>query len=199
VSVEFWDDRFASDAYAYGTEPSRFLAEHLRSLPPGKILFPAEGEGRNAVYAAEQGWDVVAFDQSKEGSRKALALAEQKQVQLNYVVAPWENFEYPEASFDAAVLVFVHVPAEQRTAFHRRIVQFLKPGGTVILEGFSKDQITFSSGGPKDTALLFSAEEILNDFTDMDVHILKLEQVMLNEGPYHTGEASVIRYIGKRR
>ena len=109
---QFWDERYSSKAYAYGTEPNAFFKEKLSIIPPGKLLLPAEGEGRNAVFAAMQGWEVTAFDQSKEGKRKALLLAGEKGVKLDYLVGTLEDMAFEAESFDAIGLVYAHFPAE---------------------------------------------------------------------------------------
>lgn len=138
-------------------------------MKPGKILFPTEGEGRNAVFAAESGWDVSAFDLSESGKKKAEQLAVSRGVSLEYQVGNLSEITYPAESFDALVLVFTHFQASLRESFHRKLFTFLKQGGTLILEGFSKDHLKFSSinplaGGPKDPSMLFSEEELRSDF-----------------------------------
>ena len=162
---EFWDQRYKEDVWAYGTEPNSYFKEKLKDLAPGKILLPADGEGRNCVYAATQGWKAFAFDQSAEGRNKAQKLAELKGVQIDFRVSTFEDVEYSKNEFDAAALIYVHLPPNLRKEYHRKISSYLKPGGTIILEAFSKTHIQFNSvnpkaGGPKDVNLLFSVEEM---------------------------------------
>ena len=199
MSKEFWNDRYSTTEYAYGVEPSKLLQEQLKLLKPGKILFPAEGEGRNSVYAATLGWDVVAFDQSEEGRKKAVALARSKNVTIDYQIESFENIFFESESFDAIVLVFVHLPTKFRTIFFQKLLSCLKPGGVIILEGFSKKQLQYSSGGPNEFDALYSIDEIQSDFKGLHLSILEEKVVLLNEGPFHDGEASVIRFIGKKR
>jgi SAM-dependent methyltransferase len=200
MSVDFWNTRYAEQEFAYGTEPNRFLREQLPLLTPGAILFPAEGEGRNAVFAAGLGWTVTAFDQSLEGKSKALALAARKGVTIDYTVAPWDSFQSERSRFDAAALIFVHMPEHQRALFHHRVLDLLKPGGVLLLEGFSKDQLQNSSGGPKDAPLLFSVEMLQKDFGQgMDLTLLEQHEYELKEGTYHNGTASVVRMVGRKR
>lgn len=198
MSTEFWNERYAGSEYAYGTEPSDFLRDRLQSLTPGTVLFPAEGEGRNAVHAARMGWKVTAFDQSTEGRRKALALAAQHNVEIDYRTESLEHFPYTSFSFDAAVSIFVHLPPSFRPQFHRSLVNALSPGGILLLEAFSKEQLQYSSGGPKDAAQLYSVDELYGDLEGLDIISLQQETVQLNEGPFHSGPASVVRCVARK-
>jgi 2-polyprenyl-3-methyl-5-hydroxy-6-metoxy-1,4-benzoquinol methylase len=199
MNTDFWNDRYSDSEYVYGIEPSKLLKEQLEALKPGKILFPAEGEGRNAVYAAGLGWNVVAFDQSEEGKKKALVLAKNKSVTIDYRIQSFDSIFFEPDSFDALVLVFVHLPSKPRTQFFRKLLSYVKSGGTVILEGFSKNQLKYSSGGPTDEAMLYSIAEILSDFEGVDISLLEEKVVVLKEGPFHDGEASVIHFVGKKK
>ena len=194
----FWNQRYADEYYAYGTLPNDYLKEKSADLRAGKILLPAEGEGRNAVFMAKLGWEVEAFDQSTAGKNKALLLAENNDVNISYIISDVENILYPENSFDALVLIFAHFPGENRRAYHRRLSTFLKPGGHLIIEGFSKEHATFQqlnqkSGGPRDAEMLYDLEELKKDFNDFEFIEATEEKVVLAEGEFHQGEASVIR------
>lgn len=193
---EFWNERYATLEYAYGTEPNLFVRENLEKIAPGKILFPAEGEGRNAVFAARLGWDVTAFDVSTEGKKKAEQLAASNRVKINYVIDNFENIAFPGDYFDCIVLVFAHMNPEKRQEYHRKLVSFLKPGGILILEGFSKKQINNNSGGPRDLNMLFSADELQSDFGLLSDLKITETDYNLDEGPFHQGIASVIRVKG---
>jgi SAM-dependent methyltransferase len=201
---EFWNQRYREKEFAYGIEPNEFLKEQVAQLPPGRILFPGEGEGRNAVYAAKLGWQADAFDWSEEAKNKAIKLAERFGVSIDYQVGDFEQIDLPTSAYDAVSLVFVHFPADKRRQLHRRLVQTLKPGGTLILEGFSKEHIRWNSqnervGGPKDPAMLFSIEELQHDFEALEISVLEENEVELNEGLFHVGTAAVIRLIGKKK
>ncbi|WP_167606587.1 class I SAM-dependent methyltransferase [Maribellus sediminis] len=195
---DFWNQRYSASEYAYGEEPNRFLVNELANLVPGKILFPAEGEGRNAVYAAQKNWDVSAFDPSTEGKKKALQLAKLHEVNIDYKLAAYENVYFAPESFDCLVLIFAHMPALKRTGYHQKLLSFLKPGGTILLQAFSKEQILYKSGGPRDIEMLYSKEELQFDFSELsELSIIKTE-TELNEGLYHIGKASVISLVGKK-
>ena len=195
---DFWNERYATLEYAYGIEPNQFYKEQLTKLPAGKILFPAEGEGRNAVYAAIQGWQVTAFDPSIEGKRKAEQLATENAVSIDYRIDNYEYIDFPPESFDCIVLIFAHMHPLKRNEYHKKLVSFLKPGGTLILEGFSKNQIVNNSGGPRDVNMLFSKEELKGDFEDLSYLFIEENDIILNEGQFHEGEAAVIRVVGTK-
>ena len=192
----FWNERYKTNDYAYGIEPNSFLKNQLKNMTPGKILFPAEGEGRNAVYAATKGWQVTAFDQSIEGKRKADVLALQKGVKIDYKIDNFEFVEFALESFDCVALVFAHINPVKREEYHKKLISFLKPGGKLILEGFSKNQIKNNSGGPRDIDMLFSGNEMKNDFGSLSKLDISEEEVILDEGTFHQGLASVIRVTG---
>jgi 2-polyprenyl-3-methyl-5-hydroxy-6-metoxy-1,4-benzoquinol methylase len=198
-----WDDRYRDEAFAYGEEPNQYLEEQLHKLPAGSILFPAEGEGRNAVFAARKGWKVSAFDISAEGKKKAIQLAEKNKVSIDYQVGTLQALDYKEEQFDAIALIYAHFPADIKSALHRELDKYLRIGGTIIFEAFSKSHIAFIErdekvGGPKDVASLFSVEEISHDFPNYEVIELKEKEIELHEGLYHNGQASVIRFVGRK-
>jgi 2-polyprenyl-3-methyl-5-hydroxy-6-metoxy-1,4-benzoquinol methylase len=195
MSKEMWDRRYADSEYVYETNPNEFFKQEIDKLVPGKILLPAEGEGRNAVYAAEKGWIVSAFDQSDEGRKKALHLATDRGVTIEYQIRNLETIGYPENHFDAIALVFVHTPGLKRQQIHRTLIRFLKPGGMVILTGFSKEQLQFSSGGPREESMLFSQQELKDDFSDLDVRSIEISVREVEEGDFHRGKASVIQMV----
>jgi SAM-dependent methyltransferase len=192
---EMWDDRYSGETYAYGTEPNAFFRKVLDTLEPGRLLVPADGEGRNGVYAATRGWDVLAIDFSQNARRKAVELANQRKVRIHYLISDLFQYPYPHERFDAVALIFVHMPAEKRTQLHHLLLSALKPGGTLFIEAFSKKQLRYASGGPRDEGLLFSSEDLKNDFEGLDIVLLSEEDVVINEGPFHQGKASVVRLI----
>lgn len=191
-----WNKRYAQEEYVYGKEPSAFFRQELLKYKPGKILLPAEGEGRNAVYAAKLGWDVYAFDSSSEAIKKAERLASEVGVKISYKLSSFENAEYPNDFFDVIGLFYAHTFS--RSENHKILIDFLKPKGTVILEGFSKKQINNNSGGPPKVEMLFSNEELQGDFAELSELKIWEEKFHLNEGKHHQGISSVIRLIGQK-
>lgn len=200
---DFWDERYRDSAYVYGTAPNVWLEKQLRDLTPGFILFPAEGEGRNAVYAATQGWRVSAFDQSAVAKAKAEQLAAQRQVRIDYQVADAQSAAYPLHKFDAIAFIYAHFGHEHRDSIVQRLLQSLKPGGTVIFEAFSKRQLRFQetecSGGPTDERMLYSIDEVKGIFRRLTFTTLHEAVIDLNEGLYHVGKASVVQFAGHLR
>ncbi len=195
---ESWDQRYSVETYVYGKLPNIFFREQVELLEPGKILLPGEGEGRNAVFAASKGWDVAAFDTSNEGRRKALRLAKESGVEIRYDLAHYLSFKYDEM-YDAVGLFFTHQPAEIRKPFHRKIFESLKPGGVIILETFHKNQVNRNTGGPQNTDLLFSEEELLEDFPEMEMVVLQTLIKHLDEGPFHQGEAVIVQMVARKK
>ncbi len=190
-----WDQRYAESEYVYGTNPNEFFKKELDNLTPGKLLLPAEGEGRNAVYAAEKGWIVSAFDQSEEGRKKAQLLAASRDVTIDYKIRDLEALDYTPGHFDAIALVFVHTSSLKRKVIHRNLIKFLKPGGTLILIGYSKEQLQYNSGGPKEESMLFSLEELKEDFADMQIHSIEHLEKEIEEGEFHRGKSSIIKMV----
>ncbi|UUF14042.1 MULTISPECIES: class I SAM-dependent methyltransferase [Flavobacterium] len=199
-----WDDRYSSEEFAYGEDPNNYLKEQLEKLNPGAILFPAEGEGRNAIFAAKLGWNVSAFDISEEGKNKALKLAEANNVSIDYQVGELETLDFYTAQFDAIALIYAHFPAEIKSVIHKQLDKLLRKNGVIIFEAFSKKHLEYLAvnekvGGPKDIESLFSIEEIKADFLNYEIIELEEKEIELNEGLFHNGKGSVIRFIGRKK
>lgn len=194
---EFWNERFGQKDYIYGKAPNTFFAEQIKKIPKGNLLLPAEGEGRNAVYAALKGWNVTAFDFSKEGKKKAQDLAKSYEVELDYQIINAADF-HTNKYFDAIALIFAHFANEERKLLFEKLEAALAPGGHLIVEVFSKNQLGRESGGPKDPELLYSKGEIQSLFPNLDFMILEETKVELNEGMVHQGEAAVIRAVAQK-
>lgn len=195
----FWDERYSSTEYVYGKRPNQFFKEQMDKItPPGKLILPGEGEGRNAVYAASLGWTVDAFDQSSVAKLKALQLAEDKNVSVNYYTADLEKLVPQKDFYDCAAIIFVHLTPDFRSEFYKKIIDSIKPNGQIILELFSKNQFGKNSGGPQDLRMLSSIVEIESDFKELKTIFLREENIILNEGEKHSGEANVIRFVGEK-
>jgi SAM-dependent methyltransferase len=199
-----WNDRYRAEEFAYGIAPNNYLKEQLSKFAPGHILFAAEGEGRNAVFAAQQGWTVSAFDISEEGKAKALRLAEQLHVTIDYQIGELSLLNYTPEQFDAIALIYAHFPAAIRSSYHQQLNRLLKKGGIIIFEAFSKKHIEYVTanekvGGPKDIDSLFSIAEIEADFPEYEFIELAEKEIELSEGLYHNGTGSVIRFTGRKK
>ena len=195
----FWDDRYSDKDFVYGTEPNKFFKEQIDLLKPGNILMLGEGEGRNGVYAAQKGWLVDAVDFSLEAKKKALKLANEKSVEINYTVDNLENYEPKKNFYDAAGLIFLHLNENTRKKIHKKVISALKPNGIIIMEVYSKEQLGKESGGPQNIDMLYSIENIKETFPGITPVMLKKGTIYLTESDFHYGEASVIRFIGKKK
>lgn len=198
-----WDERYSLQEYAYGTEPNVFFREQLDMLSPGTLLLPADGEGRNAVYAARNGWDVTSFDQSVQGKRKAEALAHTHRVSIHYLIADALTVDLPADHFDAVGFIYTHFPVPIRKEIYFRMIRSLKNNGVIVMEVFSTHQITYQqqhqSGGPKEQAMLFTVDIVQEVLEGCSISFVREEDVNLAEGNFHKGPASVIRCVARKR
>ena len=202
--LNMWDTRYREAAYAYGELPNAFFRDQLERLSPGKMLLGAEGEGRNAVHAGRQGWQVTAFDISQEGRSKALKLSAKYGIEINYQVGLLPDLGFQPDQFDAIALIYAHFPKNIRSAYHRLMSQYLKKGGWIILEAFGKNHLEYRKknpgvGGPGQPDLLISPEELQTDFEGFDIQELLETTVNLKEGLYHNGAGFVTRFVGRKK
>ncbi|TDN38836.1 class I SAM-dependent methyltransferase [Hymenobacter sp. UV11] len=197
--ADFWDARYEAEAYAYGTEPNAYFRRQLGALPPGRLLLLAEGEGRNAVYAAQQGWQVTAVDFSDEGRAKALRLAASRGVRLDYQVADLTALHWQRPGYyDAIGLIYAHLPPADRQAVHAAAAASLAPSGHLVLEAFSPRQLGLASGGPRAAELLYEPALLAPDFAGLTLLENEELRVVLHEGSFHAGPASVVRLLARR-
>lgn len=164
----------------------------------GKLLLLGEGEGRNAVYAAKKGWIVDAVDFSFQAKLKAEKLAAQHSAKINYFVNNLSDYIPAAEYYDTIGLIFLHLAPELRKKVHQKVIKSLKPGGKIIIEAFSKDQLGKKSGGPQNIQQLYSPDELKNDFEETKIIMLEEENENLSEGDYHFGEASIIKFIATK-
>ena len=197
---QFWDRRYGKADYAYGTEANRFLTEQKHLLKPGmKTLVVGDGEGRNGVWLASQGLDVLSVDLSPVGLRKAEELADREKVKIKTQCADLTSWQWSKATYDLVVSIYVHFDPEVRQQMHRSMLEALKPGGLLILEAFNPKQLQYqtkyNSGGPKIAEMLYQPEMLQTDFAGGKILELTETITELYEGQYHRGKASVIRLI----
>lgn len=199
-----WNDRYKKKEFAYGIEPNEFLKEQIQKIDTGTILFGAEGEGRNAIHTAKNGWNVSAFDISQEGKNKALQLAAKNNVSIDYQVGQLPNLNFEDEQFDAIALIYAHFPPNIKSKYHRILDKKLKKGGIIIFEAFGKNNLKYRNenpkiGGPSDLNSLFSTDELKSDFKNYEILQLEEKLIELNEGMCHNGKGSVIRFIGRKK
>lgn len=201
MDSNFWNERYLSEEYVYGKEPNYFFRHFINQKlqAPGKLLFPAEGEGRNAVFAASFGYQVTAFDFSPDGRTKALQLAEEKKVTIDYQISSLQSFDYIPETYDLAGLFYIHQTPDIRSVFHKAVIQTLVSGGMICLEAFHTDQIHLHSGGPKSIDMLMHLDQLSEDFKSMDIIHLAKTQRDLDEGPFHQGKAALVQLIAIKK
>ena len=195
---DFWDQRYSEPGFAYGMEPNAFFVEVLDSLTPGRLLLPGEGEGRNAIYAAGNGWEVSAFDQSIVARDKAREWAASMDLQFDYRLASMEEFFCPDPIFDLIAIIYIHLLPESRLQVHRQLSACLKPGGKIIMECFHKNQLRYGTGGPPIEELLYQENDIRSDFTALDIDLCEEQVLDIFQGKYHSGKSSVVRLIANK-
>ena len=200
MSSTFWDERYAGDDLAYGEAPNDFLLSMADRFPSfGQALDIGAGEGRNALFVATRGFDVLAVDQSEVGMQKAQRLAQQRGLKLRTRAVDLQEFDAKPGSFDVITSIFVHLPATLRAAIHKRLAAWLKPGGIFLLEAYAPDQIERETGGPKDPSLLASLEVILGELGGLQIEHQAALVRNVSEGRLHTGQASVVQVLARNR
>lgn len=194
-----WDERYAGEAFMYGTEPNDFLRQWATALEPAaRVLCLAEGEGRNAVYLAGLGFAVTGVDASVVGMAKAQRLAAARGVPLETVVADLSQYELGEATWGGIVSIWCHVAPPLRATLHQRVLKALAPGGVLILEHYHPRQVGRGTGGPPDPSLLVTLEELQRDFEALQVlHAAEAEREVL-EGHGHRGLSVVTQFVARR-
>lgn len=197
--ISSWDERYADTGYLFGTTPNDFLKSVADRLAPNsKVLCLADGEGRNGVYLAALGHKVTAVDQSRVGLEKAKKLAEEKQVSIETVNADLAEYNFGAESWDCIVSIFFHIPRAVRARIYPRIMAALKPGCILILESYTPEQLSYSTGGPPTPDLMLTKDELAQHFSEMNLeHLQELEREVI-EGTGHTGLASVVQLFAVR-
>ncbi|MBL7920709.1 MAG: class I SAM-dependent methyltransferase [Bacteroidia bacterium] len=197
MNSEFWNDRYSSSDYAYGIEPNDFLKKQ-NFKPKGNILCLAEGEGRNAVFLARQGYKVTAIDYSLKGLQKTQQLAKIFKVSIDTICADIGTYDFDENQWDGIVCIFGHFPPSLRNKVHSKIYSSLKKGGKCVLVAYSKEQLKYNTGGPLNADLLYSINELEEDFSDFKTILIEQIEINISEGKFHDGLSSVIQIIGEK-
>ena len=191
--MTFWDQKFSGSTYLYGTEPNDYLKQTAHHIPKGRVLCLADGEGRNSVYLAEQGYDVTAVDNSQVGLEKAVALAKSRGVTITPIFADLVDFDLGINHWDGVVSIFCHLPPLLRTKVHTSVAPALRSGGVLILEAYSPKQLDFGTGGPRDLDLLMTTGQIEQDFKNLSIDQLSDITREIIEGHGHTGQGAVVQ------
>lgn len=193
-----WDERYSTDEYAYGTKPNEFLVANYSQIPMGKVLSLAEGEGRNAVFLAKQGYSVTAVDGSIVGLDKARKLAEENGVTINCVHADLADYDLGENIWDGIVSIFFPAPSPLRKQLYLQIKSALKPNGIFLLEAYTPEQISHGTGGGNLVDTMQTEATLRSELLGLTFrHIVELEREVI-EGSYHTGIGSVVQAIASK-
>jgi ubiquinone/menaquinone biosynthesis C-methylase UbiE len=197
---EFWDERFATADYVFGTEPNTFLVREAHRLEPGsRVLAVADGEGRNSVFLAKRGHKVVATDISERALEKADQLAAKSGVEIQFVQADLATWVWPENAFDAVVAIFIQFAAPQmRERIFEKIAKALKPGGLLLLEGYRPEQLAFGTGGPPSADNMYTEEMLREAFGALEIELLESYDAEISEGKGHAGMSALIDLVARR-
>ena len=196
--MSMWDEQYTSDDFVYGSVPNSFLASNAKILT-GPVLSLAEGEGRNAVFLASLGLDVLAVDGSEAGLDKANKLASSRDLSIRTEVADLATYEPPENFFGSVVSISAHLPSLIRKRLHRLVERCLKPGGIMLLEAYTLAQLARNTGGPKDPDLLMACRELETEFPNFELILSREIEREVIEGKFHTGLASVVQFIARKK
>lgn len=195
-----WNARFAGEDYLFGTEPNAYLRRQAARFSPGAlVLCVADGEGRNSVWLAQQGLQVEAFDIAEIGVRKAEALAARASVQIDFKVEDCDRRDWPEAHYDVVVAIFVQfADPPMRTRLFARMARALKPGGLLVLQGYTPQQLEYGTGGPPFASHLYTPELLREAFADLELIELAEYEDNLTEGVQHHGRSALIGMVAAR-
>jgi SAM-dependent methyltransferase len=193
-----WDERYSAEGYAYGTSPNKFLEENFNCIPKGKVLSLAEGEGRNAVFLAKQGYSVTAVDASLVGLNKARKLAKENGVVVEFILADLADYVLGENKWDGIVSIFCPLPSSLRKQLHKKVEAGLKRNGVFLIEAYTPDQLKHGTGGGNSVDVMQSKESLNLELTGLVFkYLIELERDVI-EGSYHTGIGAVVQAIASK-
>ena len=195
-----WDERYAAPGFFFGTEPAQFLLEHKSHLTSGdKALAVADGEGRNSVYLAKLGLNVTATDFSEVALKKARGLAKSSNVEVNYQFADLETWTWEADAFDLVVAIFIQFAGpEFRDQIFGGLQKTLRPGGTLLLHGYTPKQIEFGTGGPPFVENMYTKQMLKSAFSNMEILHLKAYEREVDEGAGHSGMSALIDLVARK-
>lgn len=194
-----WDERYSVKEYVYGTKPNEFLEANASSIPKGKVLSLAEGEGRNAVFLAKQGYSVTAVDASLVGLEKAKKLADDNGVSVEFIHADLRDYDFGKNQWDGIVSIFCPIPSSFRKQLYKKLESGLKKNGVFLLEAYTPEQLKHGTGGGNSIDLMQSKESLSRELAGLTFkHLVELEREVI-EGIYHTGTGAVVQAIASKQ
>lgn len=195
-----WNKRYAQPGFLFGTEPARFLIEHTSYLKGGEnALAIADGEGRNSIFLAKNGLNVTAFDSSEVALEKARKLAAGQKAKVNYQLSGVEDWEWGKNACDLVVAIFIQFAGpEFRDRIFTDLKKTLKPGGVLLLHGYTPKQITYGTGGPPFVENMYTTKILQTAFADMEILELRAYERQVDEGPGHSGMSALIDLVARK-
>jgi cyclopropane fatty-acyl-phospholipid synthase-like methyltransferase len=199
--VSIWDERYSGDEYFYGTEPNAFLVSQLARIKPGmKCLTVADGEGRNGVWLAEQGLNVLSVDASSVAQAKAQRLAQQRGVKMRFAQIDLITWDGGGETFDVVAAIFIQfVGPAQRPQLFAQLKRLLKPGGLLLLQGYTPRQLDYKTGGPSQVENLYTEAMLREAFANIDILHLSEHDDIIREGSGHSGMSALIDVVVRKR
>jgi SAM-dependent methyltransferase len=199
-AAQTWNRRYEGSDFLFGKQPNQWLLEHADALPPrGRVLCVADGEGRNSVWLARQGFEVDAFDVADRGVEKARAFARGEGVSVNFAVADCDAIEWPDAIYDGVAAIFVQfADPPMRARLFERIVRCLRPGGVLILQGYTPRQLDYRTGGPPILSHMYTRGLLVSAFAALSIVELRKYEAEIHEGTGHSGQSALIGLVARR-
>jgi len=198
--ISRWDERYAGDGFLFGMQPNAFLASQCARLQQGwKALAVADGEGRNGVWLAEQGLDVTSVDASSVAQQKALRLARQRGVRVRFELADLETWTFPAGQFDVVAAIFFQFAGPAlRARLFEGMMQSLKAGGILLLEGYGQKQLEYRTGGPPILENLYTEAMLRDAFHGFEIIDLRAYDAVVHEGTGHSGMSSLVDLVARK-
>jgi SAM-dependent methyltransferase len=194
-----WDKRFSTPNYVFGEEPNAFLVSQAARLGQGHALALADGEGRNSVWLAKQGFSVDAFDFSAPAVEKANALAAKHQVKVNFICSAWQDFDWQPGRYDlVAGIFFQFATPDERAVLFEKIKQSLKPGGVLVIQGYGTNQLTYKTGGPDKIEHLYDEDQLRQAFAGFEVQVCETYETSILEGAGNSGMSALVGFVARK-
>jgi 2-polyprenyl-3-methyl-5-hydroxy-6-metoxy-1,4-benzoquinol methylase len=194
-----WDEKYSIDDYVYGTEPNDFLRHNYQAIPAGRVLCLGEGEGRNALFLAQQGYQVTAIDSSMVGLSKARKLAEENKVNIEFIHQDLAHYDPGLEQWEGIVSIFCHVPPAIRLPLHHKVVSALKQKGVLLLEAYTPAQLQFGTGGPPVTEMMMTSNSLRQELPGLIFHHVAELQREVVEGTGHSGLGAVVQLVAGKQ
>jgi 2-polyprenyl-3-methyl-5-hydroxy-6-metoxy-1,4-benzoquinol methylase len=199
MNSNFWDEKYTEKPDFYGEIPNDYLTESIDKLSKGLTLSLGEGEGRNALFLAENGFEVDALDMSEVALLNLYAKAKSRNLNVNTMVLDLKEFDPTENSYDSIISIWCHLPPELRVQVHHNCIKALKPGGTILIEAYTPEQLEYKTGGPPVAEMMFSKEILQEDFSQLECIECTEKIRMIQEGEGHSGQSAVVRGIWRKK